>query len=233
MPERFSRIYIGFATGLVVIGLMLGIGAWLFMDTPLPEWLAGASPESFKKLVLSWGEWGVVASILLMVLHSFVPFPAEFVAIANGMCFGLIWGTVITWVGAMLGALMAFALSRRFGRPLVERLVAQKNWHGIDDWIARYGGSGVFLGRFIPVIAFNLINYAAGLTKISYWTFLWTTGLGILPMTTLMVLLGSEMHELSIYSWLMIAAAGLGVWLLVNRIIARRAAFPSPFGLRR
>ncbi len=232
MPESSSRFYIGFATGLVVIGLMLGIGAWLFMDTPLPGWLDGASPESFKKLVLSWGEWGVVASILLMVVHSFVPFPAEFVAIANGMCFGLIWGTVITWVGAMLGALMAFALSRRFGRPLVERLVAQKNWHGVDDWIARYGGSGVFLGRFIPVIAFNLINYAAGLTKISYWTFVWTTGLGIRPMTTLMVLLGSEMHELSIYICLMIAAGGLVVWLMVTRIIARRAAFTGPFRLR-
>ena len=232
MPESSSRFYIGFTTGLVVIGLMLAIGAWLFMDTPMPGWLDRASPESFKKLVLSWGEWGVVASILLMMVHSFVPFPAEFVAIANGMCFGLIWGTVITWVGAMLGALMAFALSRRFGRPFAERLIAHKNWHGIDDGIARYGGSGVFLGRFIPVIAFNLINYAAGLTKISYWTFVWTTGLGILPMTTLMVLLGSEMHELSLYIWLMIAAGGLVVWLMVNRIIARRAAFTGPFGLR-
>jgi len=29
--------------------------------------------------------WGVIASILLMVAHSFIPFPAEFVAIANGM----------------------------------------------------------------------------------------------------------------------------------------------------
>ena len=43
-------------------------------------------------------------SCLLMVLHSFVPFPAEFVAMANGMLYGPIWGTVITWSGAMLGA---------------------------------------------------------------------------------------------------------------------------------
>jgi uncharacterized membrane protein YdjX (TVP38/TMEM64 family) len=228
-----ARFFIGFTTGLVVIGLMLGVAAWLFMDTPMPGWPDGASPESFKKLVVSWGEWGVVASIILMVLHSFVPFPAEFVAIANGMCYGLIWGTVITWVGAMLGALLAFSLSRRFGRPFVERLVAHNNWNEIDDWIARYGGSGVFLCRFIPVIAFNLINYAAGLTKISYWTFSWTTGLGILPMTTLMVLLGSEVHELSIYSWLLVAAAGLVVWLMVNRIIIKRAEFAGPFVERR
>jgi len=211
---------------------MLGVGTWLFMEAPIPEWLGGASPESFKKLVVSWGEWGVVASILLMVLHSFVPFPAEFVAIANGMCFRLFWGTVITW-GAMMGALLAFALSRRFGRPLAERLVAHKNWNNVDDWIARYGGNGIFLSRFIPIIAIYLINYAAGLTKVQYWTFTWTTGLGILPMTTLMVLLGSEMHELSIYSWLLVAAAGLAIWLMVNRIIVKRAQFVGTLVQRR
>jgi hypothetical protein len=42
-------------------------------------------------------------------------------------------------------------------------------------------------------------------------------------MTTLMVLLGSEMHELSIYSWLLVAAAGLLIWLVVNRLIIKRA----------
>ena len=37
------------------------------------------------------------------------------------------------------------------------------------------------------MISFNLINYAAGLTAISWWTFSWATGLGILPLTFLMV----------------------------------------------
>lgn len=99
MRENSCRYFVGFTIGLVVIGMMLAVGTWLFMDAPIPEWLGGASPESFKNLVVSWGEWGVVASILWMVLHSFVPFPAAFVAIANGMCFGLFWGTVITWLG--------------------------------------------------------------------------------------------------------------------------------------
>ncbi|MEE8392980.1 MAG: redoxin family protein, partial [Rhodospirillales bacterium] len=45
------------------------------------------------------GAWGVGASIGIMVLHSFVPFPAELVAFANGMIYGPFWGTVITWTG--------------------------------------------------------------------------------------------------------------------------------------
>src|SRR3546814_5458492 len=75
------------------------------------------SVEAFEDVILSWGHWGVLASIGLMVLHSFVPFPAEFVALANGMLYGPVWGTIITWIGAMLGAFLALCLSRAFGRP--------------------------------------------------------------------------------------------------------------------
>ena len=55
-----------------------------------------------------------------MILHSFVPFPAEQIAIANGMLFA-VWGTLVTWIGAMMGAALAFALARRYGKPLVDR----------------------------------------------------------------------------------------------------------------
>lgn len=44
--------------------------------------------------------------------YTFLPFPAEFVAIANGMVHGAFWGTVITWAGAMLGAFLSFGLTR-------------------------------------------------------------------------------------------------------------------------
>jgi uncharacterized membrane protein YdjX (TVP38/TMEM64 family) len=131
--------------------MLIVTGAWIFIALSMGGWFDGMSAEAFKDLVVSWGVWGVFASILLMVLHSFVPFPAEFVAIANGMCFGPVLGTAITWVGAMLGAVLAFALSRRFGRPLVERIVSRNSWNRLDDWLARYGGDGAFLCRFIPV----------------------------------------------------------------------------------
>jgi membrane protein DedA with SNARE-associated domain len=39
-----------------------------------------------------------------------------------------------------------------------------------------------------------LINYGAGLTKISWWTFTWTTGVGILPITIIMVTMGNNFN---------------------------------------
>ena len=61
----------------------------------------------------------------MMILHSFLPFPAEFVAIANGVIFGPVWGTVITWAGAMLGAFLAFFLARQCGQPFVRRVLVE------------------------------------------------------------------------------------------------------------
>jgi uncharacterized membrane protein YdjX (TVP38/TMEM64 family) len=177
--------------------------------------------ENIEAEIQSWGSLGVVASIVLMVMHSFVPFPAEFIAIANGMLFGLGWGVVITWTGGMLGAFAAFGLARLLGRPFVERMVRGRDWKRIDDWTADQGWKLLLISRLIPVIAFNLINYAAGLTRVSWLTFTWTTGVGILPATILMVLVGNNIEFMTWEAWLILVAGGIFLWLVVARTFPR------------
>src|SRR5687767_5453134 len=67
-----------------------------------------ASAPRLAEAIRGWGAWGPVGSMLLMVAHSLLPFPAELIAIANGAVFGLGPGVAITWAGAMLGALLGF-----------------------------------------------------------------------------------------------------------------------------
>ncbi len=186
------------------------------------DWGQELSIEEFVNTIRSWGMWGVFGSIGLMVLHTFVPLPAELLACANGMIYGAVWGTVITWTGAMLGAVVAFGLARRLGRPFVERMVAKRDWEVLDDWAARNGWQVVLIGRFIPVIAFNLINYAAGLTRLSWWQFIWTTGLGILPLTILMVVMGDNIESLGWESWLLLLIGGLILWFVVRPKLKKR-----------
>lgn len=174
-----------------------------------------------ERYIKEAGPWGVAVSIGLMVLHSFVPFPAEFIAMANGMVYGAFWGTVITWSGAMLGAYLAFGLSRKLGRGFVHRMLERKNALQVEKWSESYGGGAVFVMRFIPVISFNLINYAAGLTTVSWWTFTWATGLGILPITVLMVVLGSKMAAMPWYGWLLFISLGTAIWGVGHLLRAR------------
>ena len=217
----------GRAVSAFGLGLLIAVGilAVLFLVALSLGWDLGISVQDIEDRILSWGSWGIAGSIGLMVLHSFVPFPAEFLALANGMLYGPVWGIAITWTGAMLGAFAAFGLARWLGRPFVARMVARRDWVVLDDWAAHQGGKMVLLARFIPVIAFNLINYAAGLTRMSWWTFAWTTGIGILPMTALMVIMGDNIDTLAWQWWVVLLAAALVLWFAVRRKLA-----PPPRG---
>jgi uncharacterized membrane protein YdjX (TVP38/TMEM64 family) len=224
--ERFreagSARHVRLAVGALVILVLATTLVWgfVFGIPAVPGF--ELSVAAVERTIESWGVWGVAGAILLMVLHSFVPFPAEIVAMANGMLYGPLWGTVITWTGAMLGAYLAFGLARWLGRPFVLAMVARRHHEGLDDWLARQGGGVLLLSRFVPVISFNLINYAAGLTAISWWTFTWATGLGILPLTFLMVLMGDGLWSGDVPAWLWLVLLALVGWLLWWAFTRRR-----------
>lgn len=185
------------------------------------------SVRGVENTILAWGGWGVGVSIGLMVVHTFVPFPAELLAFANGSIYGLLWGTVITWAGAMLGALVAFGLSRVLGRPFLVLVVAERKLRRIDDWATSCGAYAIFFSRFIPVVAFNLINYAAGLSRVSWWTFTWATAVGILPMVVLMVLMGHQAELITWQAGLLLAACAVLLTCLLHRSAAARRNPPS------
>lgn len=204
MTSLMMVALVGFVIAAIAIGLAI-------------DWSRDFSSKEIEDVIRSWGAWGVLGSVGLMVLHSFVPFPAELIAVANGMVYGPFWGVAITWTGAMLGASLAFGLARVLGRPFVERVVTHRHWREIDDWAAAQGGRVVFLARLFPLIAFNLINFAAGLSRISWWTFIWTTAVGILPLTVLMVVMGDQIRALPWWVWLALIAVTAGLWYLFRR----------------
>ena len=110
---RQSLLVVLGIAAVVVACVALGFG-WRSVEQAVAR--LDLSVEGIERIAEAWGAWAPVASIVLMILHSFVPFPAELIAIANGMLFGPVWGTLVTWIGAMLGAALAFALARRYGR---------------------------------------------------------------------------------------------------------------------
>ncbi len=181
-------------------------------------------PETVETFIRELGAWGVAGSIALMVLHSFVPFPAELIAFANGMVYGPFWGTVITWIGAMLGALVAFALARIAGRPLVERFVESRHLEGLDRRIAAGSVPVLLLVRLLPLVSFNFVNYGAGLTRVPLWTFLWTTGVGILPPIFAMVVMGGHLEHITGWMWGIVLAVLLGGFALWRAYRSRARA---------
>ena len=195
------------------------LGWWLWPLMPG----APAAVRDVEALIRSWGAWGVLGSIGLMVAHSFLPFPSEIIALANGMLYGPLWGTVVTWVGAMLGAVAAFGAVRALGQPVLRRLLPAARHAGLVRWSREHGGLTLLVARLIPVIAFNLINYAAALTEITWWTFLWATGLGILPLTIVLAVLGDNVLDMPAWGWGLLLVAVAAIWLLLHRLRPRES----------
>jgi uncharacterized membrane protein YdjX (TVP38/TMEM64 family) len=212
-PRPHRPLVAALLLGLLLLALGLA-GWWLGR---LPALGLGQSVDQTVALIRGWGAWGIAGSIGLMVAHSFLPFPAEILACANGMIWGPVWGALITWVGAMLGAAAAFGLVRWLGRPLLRRLLPEPQQQRLAAWSAARGGGALLIARLVPLIAFNLLNYAAALSAISWWTFLWATGLGILPLTVLLAVLGDRMLTLPPWAWVALGAAALAALLLLHR----------------
>ncbi|RED18002.1 TVP38/TMEM64 family protein [Pontivivens insulae] len=212
--SKLRRVAIGATVllGLILAGILI---AFVAGDLDI------AAVES---RIEAAGLWGGLIVVALMVLHTFIPFPAEVVAFAAGAVFGLVWGTLFVWCGAMLGAWVGFGLARWLGRDAVASLLPDRQLARLQSWEGKNGASALLAARFIPVIAFNLINVAAGLATVRWWTFTWTTAIGILPLTTVMVWFGSTMMVLSWPLIIAISIGGIAMIGLVHWAVARRSA---------
>lgn len=158
--------------------------------------LAQGDVASLRDYLRSFGIWAPLVSTLLMVLQSLVaPLPAFLLAFANGLAFGTFWGGLLTFLSALLAASISFGISRALGRATVERLAGRAGLAMANRWLARHGPWALLLARLMPVISFDIISYAAGLTAMRFRWFVLATAAGILPTTFLYAYLGEHISQ--------------------------------------
>lgn len=164
--------------------------------------LADKSLADIKDLILSWGVAAPLMSILLMIMQAVIaPLPAFLITATNGLIFGVYWGTVISWIGAMCGAVVSFIMSRLFFESFTKRISGHKEGiNYINRLSSKYGFKIILIARLLPFISFDIISYAAGLSTIKARSFMLATGIGMLPATIVYTVFGFEMENLKEYS---------------------------------
>jgi membrane protein DedA with SNARE-associated domain len=100
--------------------------------------------------------------------------------LAGGALFGPVWGTAWNLAGATLGATAAFLLARSIAGEWAARRIGGRLRRLIDG-VTEEGWRFVALMRLVPLIPFNLLNYAFGLTGISLPVYVLTSALCMLP----------------------------------------------------
>jgi uncharacterized membrane protein YdjX (TVP38/TMEM64 family) len=114
--------------------------------------------------------------------------PGTLLTLAGGAVFGLWWGTAFNWLGATIGANLAYALARFLGREGLGQLLGEKSkrWPAmerLDSAVGKHGFRGMLTLRLIPVAPFNALNFGGGLVGMPWPSYALATGLGILPGT--------------------------------------------------
>lgn len=173
---------------------------WNAVPTLLGELTAPLTQELVTEMLVATGA---------MIIAAMSVFPAEMVAIGNGVTFGPVVGFVVTWAGGLIGASIAFFAARWLGHKPIRRLVSAHHLSALDSWTDRYGVSFFLLARLIPLVPFFALNYGAGLSNMRFGTYFVTTAIGIIPMTMLMVVLGDRVKELDLTSLYILGAVSV------------------------
>lgn len=216
-------------TNIILASIFLALLAILYLFMPAfaqqvntaASILSQANIEGMRAYLQGFGIWAPLVSMALMVLQALAsPLPAFVITFANAWIFGWVMGALYSWTGAMIGAAVCYWIAKAFGRPVVEKLVGKTSLQKTDEFFAHYGKHSVMIARLIPVVPFDIISYAAGLTTMTFWEFFWATGIGQLPATIVYSWLGQNMSPTAKYAlW---AVCGFLVLLIFSLAMKQR-----------
>lgn len=171
----------------VLIVLIAALAAAVFV-------VGAPSRTGVERFVRSAGLAAPAVYVLVYAVLTLLMFPGAVITAAGGVLFGTWVGTGLTVVGATIGAMLAFIAAQWLGRDQVERIAGDRLAR-LDEWLERRGFTAILYLRLIPVVPFNVLNYAAGVTAISRRDYLLGTFVGIIPATFAYTALGSNIDD--------------------------------------
>ena len=143
--------------------------------------------------IRSFGVWAPLVFIALQAVQVVAaPIPGQVVAVVAGYLFGAVWGTVYSLTGVMIGSAVAFRLTKRYGRPAVERLIDDDFLDSFDGLVEQAGLPGLFVFVVIPGLPDDVVCFLAGLTPMRLGPFLVVLLLGRLPAYALATYAGGQ-----------------------------------------
>lgn len=181
----------------------------------------------------SSGPVGYLGFILIYIVSTVMMLPGSPLTFTAGALFGFWKGLIFVSIGSTLGASCAFMVSRYLIRKSIEkRVLKNKKFQSIDNEIDEQGWKIVILARLSPIIPFFLLNYALGITKIRFIHFIFASWVGMIPGTTVYVLMGTMggafiNGKKSSFEWLLLGMgliATILVTLLISKIVKNSQA---------
>lgn len=201
----------------LIIGMLLVVGVWWLVKCQCIS-LKSFTPAAIRDYIQSFGRLAVLVYIFAYTLNtiSIIP-PIAALSLTAGLAFGAVWGAIYLMIAAILGTSATFMISRYFGRSLIEKMLRGK-FKDLDERLAKNGFITILFFRVIPLIPYEILNYASGLSHIKFKDYFFATFLGLIPGVIVSAFFGGSLGEIKtikdIFAPKFLIAIGLIVLIL-------------------
>ena len=197
---------------ILILFLITAVVAIRF--TPLGEYF---TPERLGLLLETAGPWAPVMYIGAYAAGVCLFIPGTLLTAAGAALFGPYFGFLYVWVGAMIGASIAFFIGRYLGRDFAASLIGDKLGK-YDEAIERNGFATVLYLRLV-YFPFTPMNFGMGLTRVRFLDYFFGTALGIIVGTFIFTFFVGTVKEVwssgqweGLLSWKVFFSLGLFVF---------------------
>ncbi len=195
---------------LMCVVLLVPIVPFLFFGAQLEDWLRGIAEDPPATPVTAALVIGLLATDILL------PIPSSVISTLCGWQLGWWRGTLATWVGMNLGAILGFGLARKWGKPFALWFSKGEDLDRMHEVSQRYGPLVLVLTRAMPVFAEATV-LIAGIHRLTWRRFLPAVLLSNLGIAIAYSAFGDFAQQ---HQWLPLA---LGVSVAIPVLIAAAA----------
>jgi uncharacterized membrane protein YdjX (TVP38/TMEM64 family) len=179
----------GRSTSLDVAVLIGAIGLVVILSWLLPvrEWTVALADR-----LRGAGVQGALIFVAVYVVAEIALVPGSLLTMVAGFAYGPIVGLLVASPASVLAATIAFLLGRTVLRDWIrKKIAASPKARAFDRAIEKNSFKLILLLRLSPLIPFNVLNYALGLSDAHIGRFVVASFVGMLPGTWMYVYLGS------------------------------------------
>lgn len=138
-----------------------------------------ANVENIRNLLAKTGFFAPLVFVVVQIVQVVIaPISHYMIQIAGGIIFGFWLGGALNYIGSTIGSIIVFLLARKYGKPLVNKIVNKRIMSKYESAIQKMGPFGLFLIYFLPIFPDDEIIYLVGLSKMKFKDFLGATLFG-------------------------------------------------------
>ncbi len=171
-----------------------------------------------EQMAIDWlddaglGSAGLI--VALLAADVLLPIPSSLVMVLSGAAFGIVWGSLLSLTGSILGEWLGFELVRRFGRRVTRSVAGDDELAQVNRFFERHGAIAVLVTRPLPIVM-ETMSLAAGLSGMTRRVFLIASLVGTAPIVVVYAYAGAVSREVGslLPAAVILVALAAAAWL--------------------